>query len=111
MGRTYAETIARYCPRARLVAVNGGSRARQLARDYGIRCEASVDALLARDEIGAVFIATPHQAHAAQTLAAARAGKHMLIEKPMACSVADCDAMIAACRQAGVKCTIAFTQR
>lgn len=111
MGRTYSETISKYCKRGRLRAVTGGSRAGQLATDYGMSLEPTAESLLARSDISAVFIATPHHVHAEQALAAARAGKHMLIEKPMACTVADCDALIAACKSAGVWCSIAFTQR
>ncbi len=111
MGRTYCETISKYCKRARLIAVTAGSRAGQLAQDYGVANEPSVESLLSRGDIGAVFIATPHHVHAEQSLAAARAGKHILLEKPMACSVAECDAIIAACKQARAQCSIAFTQR
>lgn len=111
MGRTYSETISKHCRRARLVAVTGGSRAGQLADDYGMKHDASLADLLRREEIGAVFIATPHHLHAEQAVAAARAGKHVLLEKPMACTVADCDAILAACKAAGAWCTIAFTQR
>lgn len=111
MGRTYCETISKYCNRARLIALTAGSRAGQLSKDYGIAHEPSVESLLSRDDIGAVFIATPHHVHGEQSLAAARAGRHILLEKPMACSVAECDAIIASCKKANVKCTIAFTQR
>ena len=111
MGRTYSETIAKKCKGARLVAVTAGSRAEQLSKDYAKALEPSVDALLARKDIHAVFIATPHHLHADQAVAAAKSGKHMVIEKPMACSVADCDAIVQACKQAGVWCSIAFSQR
>lgn len=111
MGRTYAETIAKHCPQAQVKAVTGGSRAAQLATDYGLACEPSLEALLARNDIAAVFITTPHHLHAEQALAAARAGKHVMLEKPMACSVAECDSVLAACRDAGVQCSVAFTQR
>ncbi|NLX21786.1 MAG: Gfo/Idh/MocA family oxidoreductase [Phycisphaerae bacterium] len=111
MGRTYAETISRYCSRAKLRAVACGSRAGQLAQDYGVPLESSAEALIARDDVAAVFIATPHHLHAEQALAAAAAGKHILLEKPMACTVADCDAIIEACRSANAWCTIAFSQR
>ena len=54
---------------------------------------------LVRDPgIDAVYVATPVHLHAAQTIAAAEAGKHVLCEKPMAMDVAECDRMIAACR-------------
>ena len=58
----------------------------------------SVEALIARDDIDAVIIGSPHTAHLPQTLAAAAAGKHVYVEKPMAVSVAECDRMIEACR-------------
>jgi len=111
MGRTYAETLTRYCKGACLRAVTCGSRAKDLAKDYGVDLEPSVDALLSRRDIGAVFIATPHHVHFEQAMAAATAGKHMMIEKPMARSVSECDAIIEACAKAGVHCSIAFTQR
>jgi len=111
MGRTFSETISKRCTGARLVAVTCGSRSGELAKDYGIALEDSVDALVARDDIGAVFVATPHHVHAEQSIAAARAGKHVLIEKPMACSVSDCDAILAACKDAGVRSSISFSQR
>ncbi len=54
-------------------------------------------------EVDVVVIGTPHPAHAAPALAAARAGVHVLVEKPLASTLADCDAMLDACRAAGVK--------
>jgi len=111
MGRTYSETIAKCCRGAKLKAVTCGSRAEQLAGDYSMTLESSVESLVARDDIDAVFIATPHHVHFAQATAATRAGKHMLIEKPMACSVADCDAILDECKKANVYSSIAFSQR
>ena len=111
MGRTYSETITKFCNRAMLKAVSGGARAQQLAQDYEMALEPSVEALLARDDVSAVFITTPHHLHAGQAIAAANAGKHILLEKPMACTVADCDAIIDACKEKGVSCSIAFSQR
>ena len=111
MGRTYAETIAKYCTQAQVKAVTGGSRAEKLAADYGVACESSLDSLLGRADVDVVFITTPHEVHAQQAVAAARAGKQVMLEKPMACTVAECDEVIAACRDAGVQCSVAFTQR
>lgn len=111
MGRTYAETIAKHCAQAQLRAVAGGSRAEKLAADYGLACEGSPEELVERPDVDAVFITTPHEAHAGQALACAVAGKHVMLEKPMACSVSECDRIIAACRAAGVQCSVAFTQR
>jgi predicted dehydrogenase len=111
MGRTYAETISKYCRGARLVAVTGGSRAEALATDYAITLEASVASLVKRDDIHAVFVTTPHHVHAEHALAAAEAGKHLLIEKPMAHSVDACDAILSACEKNNVNCSVAYSQR
>ncbi|HOJ59534.1 MAG TPA: Gfo/Idh/MocA family oxidoreductase [bacterium] len=111
MGRTYAETIAKYTRGAHLVGVACGSRAPALAADYHIASHSSYQDLIARDDVDAVFIATPHAQHAEQALHAAEAGKHLLIEKPMACTVAECDAILAACASRKRFCTIGFTQR
>ncbi len=111
MGRTHAQCITRHVSRARLVAVTGGTRAPGLAADYGVACEPDYQTLLSRDDIDAVLIATPHADHCAQVLAAAAAGKHVLVEKPMATSVADCDRMIEACAAVGVRLEVIQTQR
>jgi predicted dehydrogenase len=64
--------------------------------------------LIRDEEIEAVYIATPVYLHAAQTIAAAEAGKHVLCEKPMAMNAKACDEMIAACRANGVKLGVAY---
>ena len=102
MAHTYAQSLARHVPDGHLVAIAMGSRAGGLAEEYGAALESSEAELLARDDIGAVIIATPHSTHLPLTRAAAAAGKHVYIEKPMAVTLADCDAMIDACRTAGV---------
>src|SRR3954451_24411751 len=101
MGRTYAEAIAKYNTRGRFVAVWGGRRAAALAADYGAEAEPTYEALLARPDIDAVLIATPHNDHRPQVEEAAAAGKHVLCEKPLATNVVDCTAMIDACKAAG----------
>ena len=67
--------------------------------------------LLARPDIDMVDICTPEFLHREQVVAAAQAGKHIHCEKPMASSVAECDAMIAATRAAGVKLMIGHSRR
>jgi myo-inositol 2-dehydrogenase/D-chiro-inositol 1-dehydrogenase len=111
MGRTNAETVSRYLDRARLVAIAGGTRASSLAAEYGVTCEPSVNALLARPDIDAVLISTPHCDHADQAVAAASAGKHILLDKPMATSCAECDRILDAVRAARVKLMIMYGQR
>jgi predicted dehydrogenase len=79
------------------------------AKDFGARKWFSKwQELLRDDEIDAVYIATPVHLHAAQTIAAAEAGKHVLCEKPMAMNVSECDQMIAACRVNKVKLGVAY---
>ncbi|MBI4433175.1 Gfo/Idh/MocA family oxidoreductase [Candidatus Uhrbacteria bacterium] len=70
-----------------------------------------LDALLADPALEAVIIATPDQLHASQTISAARAGKHVFVEKPMATSVADARAMHAACEAAGVVLQVGYHLR
>jgi predicted dehydrogenase len=66
------------------------------------------DAIADNKSIHAVYVALPNSMHAEYTIRAAKAGKHVLCEKPMACSVAECESMIAACKKANVKLMIAY---
>jgi predicted dehydrogenase len=111
MAHTYSEVVAHYAEGGELVAIAGGSRAPSLAERYGVPCEPTIAQLLARDDVDAVVLAGPETLRLEQTRAAAAAGKHVLSEKPMATSVAECDAMIAACDAAEVRLMIVQTQR
>src|SRR6266852_1384669 len=111
MGRTYAECLKRYTTGGRLTAITGGSRAPALAKEYGVDAVATLDELMRRTDVDAVLVASPHSAHVAQVKLAAGAGKHVLVEKPMALNTAECDAMIAACRSAGVTLSVIQTVR
>jgi UDP-N-acetyl-2-amino-2-deoxyglucuronate dehydrogenase len=106
MGRTYAECVARYNHGARLVAVAGGSRAPSLAADYDIQAEPTLEALMERKDVDAVIITSPQSAHREQTIMAAQAKKHVLVEKPMATSSAECQQMIDACKADGVSLSV-----
>lgn len=84
---------------------------RTLSRTYGVSRIGGYedfDTLMASGEIDAVYIALPNHLHARFTLRAARHGVHVLCEKPMAVTVADCRRMIAGCRRHGVKLMIAY---
>ena len=70
-----------------------------------------LDMLLADPALDAVIVATPDGLHAPMTIAAARAGKHVLCEKPMATTPEEADAMIAACRDSGVTLGVAYHLR
>jgi predicted dehydrogenase len=111
MGRSYAECLKRYCTGGKLTAVFGGSRAPQLAADYEAAHAATLPDLLARHDVDAVLVASPHTAHLAQVTAAAQAGKHVLVEKPMGLNAAECDAMIRACSDARVVLSVIQTVR
>jgi len=75
---------------------------RRFGKDFGGRAYDTVEELCADPDIEIVYVATPHQLHARQAILAARSGKHVLVEKPMALTLDDCAAMIAAARSAGV---------
>ena len=91
-------------PKLRLVAAADPrpEARRRFAEEFGARTYETAEALAADPDVDAVYIATPHQFHVAQVEVVARAGKHILVEKPMALTLGDCRAMIAAARVAGV---------
>ena len=99
MGRTWAEAI-RTADGAHLAAVAGGTRAAKLAGDYDVR-ELAVDALIADPSVDLVLLATPPHVHADQAEQVARAGKHVLIEKPLANNLRQADRIRAAFAQSG----------
>jgi phthalate 4,5-cis-dihydrodiol dehydrogenase len=84
-------------PEARAAFVRDFSTPDQPARAY-----ATVEELAADPHVEAVYVATPHQFHVAHVAALATGGKNLLVEKPMALTLADCDRMIAAAAKAGV---------
>jgi predicted dehydrogenase len=96
MGRTWAEVATNHVDPTVVVAVAGGRHAQQLALDYDAALEPTTDALLARRDVDLVVVATQPDSHAQYVIAAGNAGKHVLVEKPMATSVAESDAMVAA---------------
>jgi predicted dehydrogenase len=86
--------------------------ARAFADRYAIpRVTTDWEALAADPGVDAAVVATPNALHASQTIALLRNGKHVLVEKPMAISVAECDAMIAASRDGGASLMVAHCWR
>jgi predicted dehydrogenase len=86
-------------------------RASSFASKYGGRPFTNISTMLATSGAEAVTICTPHPLHASATMEAAQAGVHVMVEKPMAASLRDCDAMLAATKAAGVKLSVISQRR
>ena len=100
-------------PSARLVAVfdEDPALARSVADDFAAPVTGDLDALLASGELDAVVVCSPTAQHRRHVEAAASAGCHVFSEKPIATTVDDAQAMITACRDAGVQLHVAFVIR
>src|SRR5262245_14348561 len=79
------------------------------ARDHNARAYADVQELVADPEVQAVYIATPHQFHAPHAVLAADHGKHVILEKPMALTLAECDVIITAAERNKVQLVVGHT--
>jgi UDP-N-acetyl-2-amino-2-deoxyglucuronate dehydrogenase len=112
VGQIHAAAL-RGLAEADLVAVCDASpdRAQAFAERYGTRRFDDVAAMLREARPEAVLIGTPHPLHAGPAIQAAEAGAHILVEKPLAASLEDCDAMIAAARRAGVQLGVISQRR
>ncbi len=100
---------------SQITALVSGHRdkAERIANEYGISTNSiysyeDFDRIAENKGVDAVYVALPNSMHSEYTIRAAKAGKHVLCEKPMATSVADCESMIAACKAANVKLMIAY---
>jgi predicted dehydrogenase len=105
-----AFATARGCELNALVS-SDGKKLRALGRKYGVErlfSYAKYEECLRSGEVDAVFIAVPNDRHAEFAIRAARAGVHVLCEKPMAVTEAQCTGMIAAAEEAGVKLMIGY---
>ena len=99
---------------SQLVAVmrRNGALAQDYARRHGVpRWYDDAQQLIDDPEVDAVYIATPPHMHKEYTLAVARAGKPVYVEKPMALNAAECQEMIDACHSAGVPLFVAYYRR
>ncbi|MDI9584419.1 MAG: Gfo/Idh/MocA family oxidoreductase [Acidobacteriota bacterium] len=110
----YAKAITRN-PRAHLVGITSRNldNARRFVAELGLDCTVFPDyeALLADSRVGAVVITTPNYLHASDAIAACKAGKHIILEKPPAITRDECDALQAAVEQAGITSVVGFVLR
>jgi inositol 2-dehydrogenase len=114
MGKRHAENLRRLVPGAELVAIAdvAEARAKQVAEELEIEQEfGSFDAMLECKEVRAVLIATPDKFHAQGVIQAAKAGKDILCEKPLALTMADAYAALDAVGKAGVRLQVGFMRR
>ena len=103
------------CEHSRVTALVSGDRTKALATaaKYGvpersIYTYADFDRIRDNPDVDIVYVCLPNSMHAEYTIRAAKAGKHVMCEKPMAISVAECEAMIRACKTAGKKLMIGY---
>jgi predicted dehydrogenase len=100
-------------PESEFVAVcdRAAERAAAFAERHGVRGYSDVRTMIRDAGVQAVTVCTPHPLHAGPVIEAAEAGVHSLVEKPLAASLADCDAMLAATRKAGVRLGVVSQRR
>jgi inositol 2-dehydrogenase len=114
MGKRHAENLRRNVPGAELIAIAdvAAARAKQVAEELEIaKSFGSLEAMLECKEIQAVLIASPDKFHAPGILQAAKAGKDILCEKPLALTMSDAYAALDAVNKAGVRMQIGFMRR
>ena len=112
VGQIHAKALLSL-PEAEFVAVcdANAERAASFADQHGVRGFTDLPAMLREAQVEAVIIGTPHPLHAGPAIAAAEAGVHVLVEKPLAANLADCDAMLAAARKANVRLGVISQRR
>jgi UDP-N-acetyl-2-amino-2-deoxyglucuronate dehydrogenase len=112
VGRRHAEAYDQ-AEGAELVAVCDANEERlgPVAEQYGCRAYDNLDDLLADKNVQLISVATPHKSHAALAIRCMRAGKHVLVEKPMTVDLAEADQMIAVSRETGMTIGAIFQRR
>jgi predicted dehydrogenase len=110
IGKIRADALAKSSC-CELVAVSDLDEARARAAGPGAKFYRDADDLIAAADVDAVIISTPPPLHEPLAIAAASAGKHVLVEKPMAATTEACERMIAAARKAGTLLTVGYNHR
>ena len=112
VGHTHAAALAALADSAfAAVCDRNAERAQAFATQYGVTPYTDVRQMVEREKLDVVLICTPHPVHAAPAIAAMQAGAHVLVEKPMATNLADCDAMMAAAQTSGVLLSVISQRR
>lgn len=112
VGELHAHAL-RTLPESEFVAVCDAQlgRAQKFAQAYGVASFDSLEAMISQAGLDAVMICTPHPLHETPTIVAAKAGVHVLVEKPLASTLEACDAMLAAAEESGSKLAVVSQRR
>jgi predicted dehydrogenase len=112
-GRVLVDSVQGRSEAIRFVAGSTGTpeKAAAWAAEKGVALHPSYEAVLADPQVEAVVLASPHSLHSAQVIAAARAGKHVFVEKPFTLTRAEAEAAVAAARAAGVVMALGHNRR
>ena len=112
VGQTHAQALSSL-PESEFVAVCDATkeRAAGFAERYQVKGYTQIDEMLGSQRIQAVVISTPHPMHAFPAIQVARAGVNVLVEKPLAVTLKECDAMLDAARQSGVRLGVVSQRR
>ena len=104
VGHLHAKALGS-APESTFIAVCGRDlrKTEAFAAAYNVKAYVDVEEMIAREGIQALAVCTPHPLHALHAVKVAKAGVHLLVEKPLASSLRDCDAILNAAKQGGVK--------
>jgi predicted dehydrogenase len=113
-GKTLVESVQGTSDKIQFVAATSRTKSDdylKFAQEQTLSFADNYEAILADTNVDAVVLATPHSQHAAQVIAAAKAGKHVFCEKPFALHAAEAEAAVAATKQAGVTLGLGYNRR
>ena len=112
VGHIHAEAL-KNIPESDFVAVCDPriERAKEMALNYGVQAYSDVSKMVGDSGVEAVIICTPHPVHSAPSITAMQAGANVLVEKPLASTLEDCDAMITAQNETGLKLGVISQRR